>query len=106
MSKNNNYDMNLFRDLVKTVDPLNIDELIVRANKKPHRAVCLRFREHDFWVKPQGLDKGMLADKIARMYFCRVKGYDVHSSNSLVDHERIHERYNLLDHDRLNNTRT
>ena len=102
----NNYDVHLFNDLRQLVDPLDIQELSLLAAKKPHRAVCLRFRNHNFWVKPQGLDKGRLADKIARMYYCRVKGYDVYSSNLMVDREKIPERYNILEDDGLNRTRT
>lgn len=89
----NNYDIHLFNDLRRLVDSLDMQELRDRAAKKPHRAVCLRFREHDFWVKPSSLDKGDLADKIARMYYHRVKGYDVHSSDLAIDNERIPERY-------------
>ncbi len=88
----NNYDIHLFNDLRRLVDPLNMQELRDRAAKKPHRAVCLRFREHDFLVKPGSLDR-LLADKIARMYYHRVKGYDVHSSDLAIDNERIPERY-------------
>ena len=103
MSQETVYDENLFIDLRKLVDRLDLARLQERARKSPHGAVSLRFRNHEFWLKPGGLDKGAIADKVARMYFHRVKGYDLHSTDLLVDGERIPERYRAYERETLLN---